>query len=231
MALYDAGEMRIVVGLGAPTIPSRYGERRGVRWPVLAGIACAHLALASVLNLTGVLPVRRAASELKLIQLSPEAAPPPAVVEAKLPSRVEPRPLEQPRSISAAVQLDAPAPIVAAPAPSAAMVPDLPPPPPAPAQSGPVRVADLDAKALTIVAPKYPVESRRKREQGTVVLAVTLDPNGVVADLALAKSSGFERLDRAALEAVRRWRWSPTVRDGVAVAVRGTVDIPFILKG
>jgi periplasmic protein TonB len=231
MALYDAGEMRIVGGLVPPTIPSRYGEAPRLRWPVLAAIAGAHLALASVLNLAGALPMRRAASELKLIRLSPEAAPPPAVVEAKLPSRVEPRPLEQPRSIPAAAQLDAPAPIVAAPSSAAIAVPTLPPPPPVPAQSGPVRVADLDAKALTIVAPKYPIESRRKREQGTVVLAVTLDPDGTVADLALAKSSGFERLDKAALEAVRRWRWSSTVRDGVAVAVKGTVDIPFILKG
>jgi periplasmic protein TonB len=231
MALYDAGEMRIVVRPGPATIPSRYGEAPPLRWPVLAAIAGAHLALASVLNLTGVLPTRRAPSELKLIRLSPEAAPPPPAVQAKLPTRVEPRLLEQLRPVPAAVQLDAPAPIVAAASPAAIAVPTLPPPPPAPVQTGPVRVADLDAKALTIVAPKYPIESRRKREQGTVVLAVTLGPDGTVADLALAKSSGFERLDKAALDAVKRWRWSPTMRDGVAVAVKGTVDIPFILKG
>ena len=37
------------------------------------------------------------------------------------------------------------------------------------------------------------------------------------------------RLDKAALDAVRRWRWSPMLRDGQAVAVRGLVEIPFTL--
>jgi periplasmic protein TonB len=231
MALYDAGEMRIVDGHALPVIPSRYGESRRLRWPMLAAVAVLHLALASVLDLAGMLPVRRAPSELKLIQLSPEAAPPAPMVEAKLPEQMEPRPTEPPRPVPMALRLDAPPPVVSAPAVLPFTTPGLPPPPPAPVATGPVRVADLDAKALTIVPPKYPLESRRKREQGTVVLAVTLDPSGSVADLGVASSSGFDRLDRAAMDAVRRWRWSPTVRDGIAVAVKGTVDIPFILKG
>lgn len=74
--------------------------------------------------------------------------------------------------------------------------------------------------------PRYPVESRRKREQGTVVLMVILGADGSVADISVSKSSGFERLDKAALSAVRRWKWSPTRRDGAAVMVRGLVEIP-----
>jgi periplasmic protein TonB len=49
--------------------------------------------------------------------------------------------------------------------------------------------------------------------------------------VSVARSSGFDRLDKAALDAVRRWRWSPTLRDGAPVSVRGTVDIPFVLQG
>lgn len=230
MALYDAHEMRILDGLAPSIIPSRYGERRRVSWPALAAILGLHVLLVMVLDLVGALPVRRAPAELKVIQLSPQMAP-PAAVETQLPTQVvKPQPVAQAQRQPP--QLDAPLPIVAPPVPTLVQVePAPPPPPPVPIESGPVRVADLDAKAVTVIAPKYPLESRRKREQGTVVLAVTLASNGSVDDVRVARSSGFDRLDRAALDAVRRWRWSPTLRDGAAVAVKGIVDIPFILQG
>jgi protein TonB len=79
--------------------------------------------------------------------------------------------------------------------------------------------------------PRYPIESRRKREQGTVILAVVLTTDGTVADVRIARSSGYSRLDEAARGTVKKWRWSPTVRGGVAVQVRGTVEIPFVLTG
>jgi protein TonB len=79
--------------------------------------------------------------------------------------------------------------------------------------------------------PRYPVESRRKREQGTVLLALTLAPDGSVDTIAVARSSGFSRLDNAALDAVRRWRWKPMVQQGQPVRVKGVVEIPFVLQG
>jgi protein TonB len=51
-----------------------------------------------------------------------------------------------------------------------------------------------------------------------------------VNDIAVGQSSGFDRLDKAALDAVRRWRWSPTLQGGEAVQVRGMVEIPFVLQ-
>jgi protein TonB len=45
------------------------------------------------------------------------------------------------------------------------------------------------------------------------------------------RSSGFASLDNAAREAVRQWRWAPTVRNGEPVLVRGVVEIPFVLQG
>jgi protein TonB len=64
-----------------------------------------------------------------------------------------------------------------------------------------------------------------------VTLSVTVGPDGRVADIAVAKSSGFDRLDKAALEAVRHWRWSPTMRNGEAVAIKGYLPFPFVLQG
>lgn len=79
--------------------------------------------------------------------------------------------------------------------------------------------------------PRYPLESRRKREQGTVLLMLTLALDGSVESVAISRSSGFARLDDAALDAVRRWRWNPVIQDGEPVRVRGVVEIPFLLKG
>lgn len=232
MALYDAHEMRIA-SAPVPHAASPYRAPRPRLVP-LAIIGALHVAAFATLDLAGVLPVRRVASELKVIELSAEAMPPPPVVQPKEKPPVElPKLATVPAPTAPVVQASAPViaapsvnPIVAAPTPA-----PVPPPPAAPAPQGPVQVSDLEARAVTIVPPKYPLESRRRREQGTVILAITLDTEGKVATVTLSKSSGFDRLDKAALGAVRRWRWSPTIRGGEAVAVRGVVEIPFELTG
>ncbi|KEQ53939.1 TonB family protein [Sphingobium chlorophenolicum] len=89
---------------------------------------------------------------------------------------------------------------------------------------------DLGARMIAGKPPRYPIDSRRKREQGTVVLALTLGLDGAVENLAIAQSSGFPRLDHAARDAVRGWRWKPLMRDGQPVRVRGVVEIPFVLR-
>lgn len=230
MALYDANEMRIVDAAAPYVSTSRYGARRRVSWPVIAMIAGCHVLALATIDIAGVLPTRQARSALKLIQLSPVMTPPPVIARLHEPvakPQVPSRPTEP-----VAAQLDAPAPIISAAAPVVAFsVPTPMPRAPDPIQTGPMKVADLDSKAVAIVTPRYPVESRRKREQGTVVLAVTLGLDGSVAAVAIARTSGFGRLDKAALDAVRRWRWSPTVRGGEPIPVTGTVDIPFVLQG
>jgi len=109
----------------------------------------------------------------------------------------------------------------------AAATPVAAPAPPAPQ---PVAGGDLSSTMLEGAPPRYPVESRRKREQGTVVLLLLVGTDGRVAEIRVTRSSGHARLDEAALKAVRRWRWSPAMRNGAAVEVRGTVEIPFILR-
>jgi periplasmic protein TonB len=72
--------------------------------------------------------------------------------------------------------------------------------------------------------PAHPPESRAAGENGTVVLRVRVEANGRPVSVTLARSSGYPRLDRAAQEAVRRWRFKPATRDGQAFAA--TVDVP-----
>lgn len=77
--------------------------------------------------------------------------------------------------------------------------------------------------------PAYPRQARLKGWEGTVVLAVTVGPDGRCRSLAVARSSGFALLDRAALEAVRQWRFEPARRNGLAVEAVAEVPVTFRL--
>lgn len=81
---------------------------------------------------------------------------------------------------------------------------------PEPQTTPPVASAN---KALN-KAPLYPTLSRRLKEQGTVYLQVLVLKNGKVGQLKLKQSSGFSRLDQAALNAVRSWTYQPAVKLG-----------------
>jgi protein TonB len=63
-----------------------------------------------------------------------------------------------------------------------------------------------ELKTSNRVDPTYPSSSRRAGEEGTVRLKVLVDEKGRPRDVAVATSSGFPRLDEAAMQAVRKWR-------------------------
>lgn len=62
-------------------------------------------------------------------------------------------------------------------------------------------------QAKTRIEPAYPPASRRAGEEGRVRLRVLVDESGRPSDVQVAQSSGFSRLDEAAKQAVRRWRF------------------------
>ncbi|MGO8919359.1 MAG: energy transducer TonB [Stellaceae bacterium] len=93
--------------------------------------------------------------------------------------------------------------------------PVAPPPPPAPAPvAEPVRVMPtIDARHSQ--EPEYPPTSRRLGEQGSVILQVLIDVDGKVIDRKLLQSSGYDRLDQAALDGVKsNYRFLPGTVDG-----------------
>jgi len=202
---------------------SIYGAPR-TNWPLIGFILAVHAALLAALVMFDVIPISKPKAdplEVTLIELKVET--PPQIPVEKIPPAEQVKP-----HFTASVQIvqTPAAPVMSVVLPKAAPQPPVIAPP---APSGPVNVGDLSSKMVKLVAPRYPVESRRRKEQGTVYLLVMLGTDGAVADLRVARSSGHERLDKAALDAVRKWRWSPTIRNGEAVPVQGTVDIPFIL--
>lgn len=72
--------------------------------------------------------------------------------------------------------------------------------------------------------PTYPPAALRKGETGTVMVRIQVDAQGNPGGVALIQRSGSRELDRAAMEAVRKWKFQPAIDDGQPVA--GTVDIP-----
>jgi protein TonB len=92
------------------------------------------------------------------------------------------------------------------------------------AQTTPPR---LDPAYLHNPAPHYPVLSKRNRESGTVLLLVKVDPDGNATAVTLHKSSGYDRLDQAAAQAVARWRFVPGMRGQTAISATVIVPISF----
>jgi len=76
----------------------------------------------------------------------------------------------------------------------------------------------------------YPRESLLNHEQGTVILRVLVGVDGVPQAVEIEKSSGFQRLDRAAREAVKAWSFHPAMHGGVASSAWALVPITFNLQ-
>ena len=104
--------------------------------------------------------------------------------------------------------------------------------PPAPPQAQPprrVRVGGSVQHAILIrqVRPRYPAPALQARIQGTVVLEAIIGTGGSVKNLRVIK--GHPLLIRRALEAVRQWRYQPTLLNGVPVEVITRITVRFNL--
>jgi periplasmic protein TonB len=100
---------------------------------------------------------------------------------------------------------------------------------PAPAAPAAVVLPSGDADYLNNPAPAYPRMSRRMGEQGTVVVRVFISTEGRAEKAEVRTSSGYSRLDEAALDTVQRWRYMPGKRGGVPEAMWFNVPIRFVL--
>lgn len=100
-----------------------------------------------------------------------------------------------------------------------------------PAEAAPANaISDANLQVTRRVEPSYPPASRRAGEQGTVVFAVLVDPNGHPKDVKVQTSSGHDRLDQAAMDAIRRWTFNPAVRDSQKVEAWTRVRVKFQLQ-
>lgn len=163
----------------------------------------------------------------------PEPRPPkPVEVQPEPPRPKPPKAVERPKPKRIVAQTPKPAPAVAA-AP-----PEPPPAPPVPvaAQAVAAPVASepapprFDAAYLNNPAPAYPSVSRRLGEEGKVMLRVFVEPNGTPSQVKIHQPSGFPRLDAAALDAVRQWRFVPARQGTDRIGAWVLVPVAFNLR-
>lgn len=91
--------------------------------------------------------------------------------------------------------------------------------------------AQFDVAYLDNPKPEYPRMARRLGEEGTVLLHVFVSAEGEPQTIELHRSSGSPRLDRAARDTVRHWKFVPARKGDRPVAAWVIVPIRFVLQG
>jgi len=76
--------------------------------------------------------------------------------------------------------------------------------------------------------PKYPKKESKARHRGAVVLELVVGPDGLPRDITVSRTLSSE-FDKAAMEAVRKWKFDPATRDGKPVATAIKVEVNFRL--
>jgi protein TonB len=192
------------------------------RWTVVTAAFLAGLLLFVVVWLKVRQPEATADATVQPAAISTPASPLPAPAPAGTATPL-PAPQEQAQLIEEAV-IEPPPPVAEAPLPpnveeDLARPVDAPAPAPATAMQPPQRLPGQPA-------PSYPPGALRRGESGTVVVSVEVGVDGRPASISLDERSGSRDLDRAALDAVSRWRFEPA-RDANGQAVPGYIQVPI----
>lgn len=213
-------------------------------WYVSIAVVLAHIAVFWWLGQSWLNQARPAGETEHLIManLVMEVPAPPASIPQLVERKAQNHTLQQPATktaptaapplepnpvVTQAAPIEAPPSVAAVPSPSSSAVSSAQTTrPTTPAQ---VSLPSTDADYLINPAPPYPRASRRMGEEGTVVLRVFINTEGRAEQAEIRTSSGYTRLDEAALETVKRWRYVPGKRAGVPEAMWFNVPIRFVL--
>ena len=229
-----AGIAPTAAGLRVPPLPRPGDGADGLspnqRRMMVVAILAAHVAgVWGLLQVQQVRDVVREAAPVFVDLIAPSAspAPPPAPAPQPILKKPVPAPVisAAPRPAPAAFVVAPPPEVPQSPAPPAPVaVVEAPPAPPAPAPA-PKMIPASAIQYLVPPEPEYPRLSRRNGETGTVIVRAFADEAGVPHQVQVERSSGFARLDAAAMSAVRKTRFKPYTENGKPVA--GWVRMPF----
>jgi protein TonB len=191
--------------------------------------------VASVLLVASPVPQLRGISAFVAAVPPPPPPPPPAPPQKVETRHVEPRLVaDTPEDLDSGSddEFDTPPSVVVGGLLDSPVPPPLPPPPPPlqPAPAAPVRVGGAIGQPtlLTRVGPVYPQLAVQAQVEGVVVLETVIDREGRVEDVRVLRSISL--LDKAAVEAVKQWRYAPLLVNGHAVRFILTVTVTFALS-
>lgn len=172
---------------------------------------------------------KRESTAVEPILVIPEKKPEEVIPVQPLtpPPPFRPRPTPTPRVETP------PAPPMPVEANDSPMAIPVDPSPPAP-DPGPALIADTAPTALGYGAGSknvaYPRDAIKNRHEGTVMLRVKIGADGTPLEAIVETSSGHASLDRAAREAVMKWRFTPGTKNGQPFIAWGLVPIAFKLN-
>ena len=235
---------------GSPSAPSPLTPDQRQKATITLAVLAAHAALLAWLQAS---PGPVQPPELAVVTMELLASPAPLLASQPAPperrraekTSAKPAPQPAPKQMATAVAQTEPSPLpatvsslaAAARASSSAAAAAAPAPAAATSGSGPnapaparVELPSASADYLNNPKPAYPLLSRRLREEGKVVLRVLIEADGSAAKAEIRHSSGYERLDQAALQTVLKWRYLPARRNGVPEAMWFNVPINFVLE-
>ena len=158
---------------------------------------------------------------------APSASVPAAKVYAPPTSTTGPAPAPRERAANVSTRTAAPASKENAPRPEVSAEGAKPADAAAQKQGGLFSVGSLQGLAAKKVAPSYPTLAKSARISGVVTVFLVLDENGTVESV--QRADGPAQLQTAATDAVRRWKFRPTLIDGQPVKVSGYINFNFSL--
>lgn len=89
---------------------------------------------------------------------------------------------------------------------------------------------DTDVIPIVRVPPAYPQRAKQAKLEGSVTMAVTIRPDGTVADVEVLESNPPRLFDQAAIQAMQRWKFRPKIVNGKPEAQRARQTIEFTLN-
>lgn len=208
----------------APSSDTSFFTRRGLVFLFIVLLHAAFFwALASGMS-HRIVEVVLGPIETRMIEEAPlpddEPPPPPPKIET-------PPPFVPPPEVAIEIPMDAAPTTAIRQTTSQAPVAQPPPAPPAPAIKA---TAPRSDPRRPLTQPEYPPSSRRAGETGTVILEVYVLENGRAGDVRVKQSSGFPKLDEAAVREVKRsWRLVPGTENGKPVPMWGQFAVTFKL--
>jgi protein TonB len=212
-------------------IKDRKQSRNRVGLIAAIGVTVAlHAVIITIVNRPmQITPLPRKLPEMAL-EIAPPPPPPPPVVQPKpLPQVAAPKPAARPIPpsvpiVQSVAQTDAPS------ADAVQVAPPPPPPAPVAAAPEPEQVTEPRGYAgyLNNPAPSYPSAAQKRGLQGRVILKIHVLASGQPDNISVAKSSGYDILDEAAIKAVNAWVFDPAKRG--QKPIDGWVNVPINFK-
>lgn len=227
-------------------LASRTIEKKPSAWLAISLVLFAHALIVYLLSMqTPLQKIQANPAKPMMVSIIAPPSPKPEIVPIVEPPKPEPKPIIKPKKVVEKI-LPVEVPVerlveatTEPPKEEPVSEPEATPiiaaePAKAPAKAEPVIEEKIEppkfgVSYLNNPAPDYPALSRRQGEEGRVLMKVLVSAEGAAEDVQIEQSSGSDRLDNAAVSAVKRWRFIPAKKNNQQLSAYVLVPMKFSL--